>query len=136
MIGRRCAVAVRIFLFRLRHLLLQLPCRPMLVIFFVLFFAFLFLVTARTAAAATTRRMNFLFLCDAYTTIPILIGVWWYLNANAHPTHESRKLLLQQNRQPNREKPNTYQWYHASQPSQPIIGVPSSTRPQAGQIQT
>lgn len=30
----------------------------------------------------------------------------------------------------------TYQWYQSSQPSHPIIGVPSSTRPQAGQIQT
>lgn len=68
---------------------------------------------------------------NAFLAVPIDIILWRHLNANANPVipkinEYCAKINIMK----------SYQWYQASQSSQPIIGLPSSGPLHDGQIQT
>lgn len=69
------------------------PGRRTLVLLFVLLLALLLLVAGAAGSAAGQGLL--LFLGDAHATVPVLVGVWRHLDANANPAGSEKIIVLQ-----------------------------------------
>lgn len=96
------------------------------------FLQLLFLITF----AFFIRTVYTFFPRYAHSAKPIFIIFGSHKYAHANPKNKIKNRFKATTDLYNFFPFNTHQWYQASHPSQPIIGEPSSTLPQAGQIQT